>query len=286
MPDIELRPPTPADAPELGRICFDAFKDVSESHGFESDFTSVEMAQNIVAGMVRDETVYGTAALVDGQLAGSNFVFKSDDAAGVGPVSVDPSRQGLGLGRRVMEDVLRYSSDSGFEMVRLVQDGFNMVSMSLYASLGFDTKAPLGLIRLNGDANPDDRIRYLTPGEAGAADDLCRAIYRISRKNELANRTALGMPALGIFRGGTLRGYLSPGLIGHGVAQSEGDMLALIREAGRLSSGGTSVICPLTEGGLFRGALADGHRLVKIMNLMTLGPYEEPDGVWIPSVGF
>jgi predicted N-acetyltransferase YhbS len=285
MPEIALRPPTPADTGELGRICYEAFKDVSEAHGFESDFTSVEMAQGIIGGMVRNETVYGTAALVDGKLAGSNFVFKADDAAGIGPVNVDPARQGLGLGRRVMEDVLRYCEDSGFEMVRLVQDAFNMVSMSLYASLGFDTKAPLGLMRLAEGAPTDDRIRLLPEDEMGAADDLCLAIYRISRRNELANRAAIGMPPLGIYRGGALRGYLCPGMIGHGVAETEEDMLALMRQAGRIA-GPSSVICPLTEGSLFRRALADGHRLVKIMNLMTLGPYEEPQGVWIPSVGF
>ena len=286
MPKIELRRPTPEDAAELGLICFEAFKDVSESHGFKSDFTSIEMAQGIVGGMIRDETVYGTAAIVDGKLAGSNFVFRSDEAAGIGPVSVDPSLQGLGLGRRVMEDVLRYSAESGFEMLRLVQDAFNMVSMSLYASLGFDARAPIGLLQLNPGTTPDDRIRILTPDEAGAADDLCRTIYHISRRNELAHRARTGSPTLGIFRGGSLRGYLCPGLIGHGVAETEDDMLALMREAGRLTPGPTGAICPLTEGNLFRRALADGHRLSKIMNLMTIGPYQEPDGVWIPSVGF
>src|SRR3990172_9500292 len=44
------------------------------------------------------------------------------------------------------------------------------------------------------------------------------------------------------------------------------------------------VLCPLTEGSLYRKLLATGARNIKIMNLMALGPYEPPDGVWLPSI--
>jgi predicted N-acetyltransferase YhbS len=286
MQDITLRPPTPEDVPELGRICFEAFKDVSEKHGFESDFTSLEMTRTIIGSIVRDESQYGVAASVDGQLAASNYIFHSDEAAGVGPVNVDPTRQGIGLGRLIMEDVMAHARESGLEMIRLVQDAFNVVSISLYASFGFDTKAPIGVLALAPGLAPDERIRPLGPDDADAADTLCRSIYGISRRNELAGRSAWGIPTLGIFRGGALRGYLSPAIIGHGVAETEDDMLALMREASRLSPEQPRVVCPLTSGELFRRALADGHQLVKIMNLMAVGPYKEPTGVWMPSVAF
>jgi len=44
------------------------------------------------------------------------------------------------------------------------------------------------------------------------------------------------------------------------------------------------VLCPLTEGDLYRKLLANGCRNIKVMNLMALGPYERPDGAWLPSV--
>ena len=40
------------------------------------------------------------------------------------------------------------------------------------------------------------------------------------------------------------------------------------------------------NGDLYRGALAAGHRNIKVMNLMSLGPYEEPQGTYAPSVMF
>ena len=37
-PTIELRAPTPDDAEELGRICFDAFRSIAERRNFPPDF--------------------------------------------------------------------------------------------------------------------------------------------------------------------------------------------------------------------------------------------------------
>jgi hypothetical protein len=55
-------------------------------------------------------------------------------------------------------------------------------------------------------------------------------------------------------------------------------------EAARLAPFPISQFIPLTSGSLMRKALAQGHRLRKMMNLMALGPYEEPEGVWVPSI--
>jgi hypothetical protein len=64
-------------------------------------------------------------------------------------------------------------------------------------------------------------------------------------------------------------------------------MLALVREAARqMPRDLHRVLCPLTEGSLYRRFLAAGFRNIKVMNLMAIGPYEEPDGVWMPSVRY
>src|SRR3546814_1972458 len=93
MPAVTLGPPTPNDAAELGRICYDAFKDISESHGFENDFPSPEFASMVVGGSIQEEDIYSVCARLDGELAGSNFLAYRDDVGGVGPVSVDPPKQ-------------------------------------------------------------------------------------------------------------------------------------------------------------------------------------------------
>ena len=42
-------------------------------------------------------------------------------------------------------------------------------------------------------------------------------------------------------------------------------------------------LVPLRSG-VFRRCLEEGLRLVKPMNLMALGEYQEPSGAWFPSV--
>src|SRR3990170_3871758 len=65
---IDLRPARPDDVPALGRICYEAFKDISDRHGFPTDFHSVEFAQQVVGMLVAQEDVYSIRAFEDGQL--------------------------------------------------------------------------------------------------------------------------------------------------------------------------------------------------------------------------
>jgi hypothetical protein len=69
----------------------------------------------------------------------------------------------------------------------------------------------------------------------------------------------------------------------HGVAQSEEDMKALLLGAAAAVEDPIAFLVPLRSG-LFRWTLAEGLRLVKPMNLMALGEYQEPRGSWFPSV--
>lgn len=288
MTQITLERPTPTDAAELGRICYDAFKDIHERHGFLPDFPNVEFAQAIIAGNIASEGTFGVAAYLDGTPAGSNFLHLWDEVGGIGPITVDPGKQGHGLGRMLMTSALEHAAEARIEGVRLVQDAFNTTSMSLYASVGFDTKAPLAALNLKPAAKPDPRVRELSESDLEAADRLCQGIYKVSRRNELAGGRAgrMGIKPLVIERDGRIRGYLVPAFVGHGVAENEEDMLALLGEAARISRFPVVQLCPLTSGSLFRKALAAGHTLRKMLNLMALGPYQEPDGVWTPSILF
>lgn len=85
--------------------------------------------------------------------------------------------------------------------------------------------------------------------------------------------------------GGHIRGYLSPGMIGHGVAETEADALALIGQLSRHASPGRDLFfLPLRQTSLYRAAMHAACRLIKVMNLLTRGPYEEPKSIWMPSI--
>ena len=53
---LELTPARPEHISELGRICYEAFKDISDKHHFPSDFPSVAMGRMISACSPRART--------------------------------------------------------------------------------------------------------------------------------------------------------------------------------------------------------------------------------------
>ena len=69
----------------------------------------------------------------------------------------------------------------------------------------------------------------------------------------------------------------------HGVAEDEEDMQALLLGAAAAVDEPIAFLVPLRSE-LFRWSLGAGLRLVKPMNLMALGEYQEPRGSWFPSV--
>lgn len=279
----ELRRPKPEDVPELGRICYDAFRDIAESHGFPKDFASPEFAAGIVGLLLSQERVYTSAAYDGERPRGSNFINMWGDVAGIGPISVDLDAQGEGIGKRLMQDVIAHARGQGYEMIRLVQDSFNMRSLALYASLGFETKEPLALMAL-APGPVDATFRPATAADVDAMDELCRGMYHVSRHGEIAFALQLGFPAF-MLDSGHIRGYLVAGVLGHGVAETEDGMLALLAGAATTAPG-TQNLVPIRNGSLYRRALAAGHTNVKVMNLMALGPYETPLDAWTPSVMF
>jgi hypothetical protein len=74
-------------------------------------------------------------------------------------------------------------------------------------------------------------------------------------------------------------------MLGHGVAETEEDALALIGQLSRHAPPNADLFfLPLRQTLFYRAALRTGCRLVKAMNLMTRGPYEDPKRVWMPSI--
>lgn len=285
MDKIEFISPEPRHAPELGRICFDAFCGIHDRHGFPRDFPDVDTAVKVVGLLSELPTVFGVAARLEAQLAGSNFILLSDSVGGIGPITVGPEFQGRGLGRRLMQAVLDHAEERGVERVRLLQDSFNTASLSLYASLGFDVREPIGVLRTPAAAAPDPTVRLADAADLPALAELSERLYAVNRRGEMSTWLSHGMPILLREMGGHIRSYLSPGMLGHGVAETEEDALALIGQLSRHAPPNADLFfLPLRQTSLYRAALRAGCRLVKVMNLMTRGPYENPKRVWMPSI--
>ncbi len=89
--------------------------------------------------------------------------------------------------------------------------------------------------------------------------------------------------ALVVERNDRITGYSTAvGYSGHSVAEANDDLKALI--AGAPAYVGPGFLVPARNSELLRWCLENGLRIVKPLTLMSLGLYNEPDGVFLPSV--
>lgn len=286
---MEVREARPEDAEDCGRVVYEAFKGIADRRGFPPDFPAVEAATEFMTAWTAHPAIYGVVAELDGSVVACNFLDQRDPIYGVGPMTVSPAAQGQGLGRRLMSDVLERGTDG--VGIRLLQAPHNPVSMSLYASLGFEVKEPVvrisGVVRSTPDAGIEVRALELED-DLDACAELCRRVHGFERSNELLD--AAGVPMLQpkvAVRDGRITGYAT-GVhfwpLGHGVAETDEDLRALILGAAAGSDAPVDLLLPVRQAGLFRWALDEGMRVVNPMTLMTRGEYREPQGSWFPSV--
>ena len=283
---VHVRAATPSDAEMCGRIMFEAFQDVAGRHGFSPDFPAVEVGTQLAQSFIAHPDIFGVVAEANGRVVGSNFLMERDPIRGVGPITVEPHAQGVGIGRRLMEAVLERGS--GAAGIRLLQDAFNMRSLSLYASLGFEVREPVLVMSGRPVSKPPEgtTVRTMTEQDLDACDALSTRIHGFPRSGELADAVRFLAPVVGEIDG-RVTGYLTAPtfwIANHGVAETEDHMKALILGAGAAHEQPLSFLLPLQQANLFRWCLDQGLKAMKPMTLMTMGEYRAPNGSYLPSV--
>jgi len=280
---LTLRLATPTDAPELGRICHDAFGAIADQHNFPRDFPSVEAAQSLLGYLTGHPGIYGVVAESDGRIVGSNFMDERSIIAGIGPITVDPVGQNRGVGRALMGAMLDRVSSQKFPGVRLVQAGYHVRSLSLYASLGFVVREPLALMHGEplGLTIPGRTVRPATDDDLESCNQVCRRVHGHDRGGEVHEAIHNGTATV-VELAGRITGYAtSVAFFGHAVGETDGDLKALIGAAPVLERPGLLVPA---RSPLFRWGLEQRLRVVQLMTLMTVGLYNEPAGAYLPSI--
>ncbi len=282
--NIKLRAGQPEDAAKTGEICYEAFRTISESHNFPKDLPSVEIAAGLSGMLLSRPDVYSVIAEIDGEIVGSNFLWKDVDVAGVGPITVDPQVQNSTVGRMLMDDVVSHAEENGNRSVRLVQAAYHNRSLALYTKLGFDTVEPLSTIQgapLNLKIEGCD-VRPMTENDIEAADEICFQVHGIRRTGELRGVVAQNSGAV-VERAGKITGYTTTlGFFGHTLGETNDDIKALIAAAPEFP--GVGFLLPTRNNELMRFCLANGLKIVQPMTLMSRGFYQEPRGAFIPSI--
>ncbi|GJL77831.1 MAG: N-acetyltransferase [Nitrospinaceae bacterium] len=286
---IEIRQATPADAETCGRIIYESFKGVSDRHGFPCDFPSVKTATQITSMFIMNGSVFSLVAEMDGSVVGCNFLHEGHPIRSVGPLAVDPDLQNRGIGRLLMGKTMDRAKNS--MGIRLIQETSNTEAISLYTSLGFDVKDSLLLIE-GKPKNPvftqGFNVKPLTIREVKRCAKICAEVFGFERTQEIETAVKYFSP-FGVIRGNDLTAYASSmtsRMTNHCVAKTDEDMKALILGIGKLTSESFSFLLPVRHSDLFRWCLKEGFRVLKPLTIMSLGHYDEPQGVYFPSAVF
>jgi predicted N-acetyltransferase YhbS len=281
---VTLRPGKPEDAKACGAICYDAFATIARAHNFPPDFPSPDVAQGLLSRMLAHPRFHSVVAEENGKIVGSNFLDLRDAVAGVGPITVAPNAQNASIGRRLMEEVIAHAQQKKARGVRLVQAAFHSRSLSLYAKLGFDVREPLACLQGNPPKTVPAgfMVRSAVEADLEACNRLCQRVHEIDRSGELKDAIAQGT-AMVVERNGRVTGYTTIiGFFGHAVGEENKDLEALISAAAAIA--GPGLLLPTRNTDLFRRCLALGLRVVQPLTLMSMGPYQEPRGAFLPSI--
>ena len=280
----EIRQVTKADAPECGRIIYEAFAAIAGRHNFPPDFPSVDVATGVASMLIEHPGFHGVVAEEDGRILGSNFVDLRSVIAGIGPITVDPSTQNRGAGRLLMQAVMEQAARRNHAGIRLVQAAYHNRSLCLYTRLGFTTREPLSLMQGKplGLSFPGYEVRPATMADISACTALHERVHGFDRGGELADAVRDNKASV-VEQLGRLTGYATEiGFFAHAVAETNNDLKALIGAAPGFS--GPGFLVPTRNYDLFRWCLDNGLRLSMQMTLMSTGLYNEPVGAYLPSI--
>lgn len=283
---VRIREAVDADWEAAGRICYDAFATLADEHGFPHDFPTVAAAAEPIRWLINHPRVYSVVAEKDGRVVGSNFLDERGTISAIGPISVDPASQDRHVGRLLMDAVLARARERQAPGVRLLQIAYHNRSLSLYAKLGMQVRgafaamhgAPIGE-RLAGYA-----VRPATLCDEAAMNALCMRVHGHTRAGEVREAIDAGSARV-VEHLGRISGYTTRiNYFAHSVAETNDDLRALICAAEDFGTPGFLV--PLENADLFRWCLDRGLRVFFVTNMMTIGLYQEPEGAYLPSVGY
>ncbi len=286
MANLALRPGTPKDADEVGRILYEAFFAIASKHNFPPDIPSLEFGRHLGEMLLSWPGLYSVVAEMDGRIVGSNFMTERDPVSGIGPITVDPNVQNSAIGKQLMLDVMNRARSRGVSSIRLVQSAYHTRSMCLYAKLGFDVREPLACLQ-GGPLNfsiPGYDVRIATAADLESCCHLCFFAHGFTRRTEIESAIAQGHLAVAAFAGRVVAYTTALGFFGHSVAESNDGLKALIGAASEYP--GPGFLLPTRNAELFRWCLAQGLRMIQPLTLMSLGQYTEPASPFLPSILF
>ena len=223
--DLKLRPGTPEDAQTWGAS---ATRPSAPCQGaqFPQDSPS-RRAVGVLSMLLGHPGLYSVVAEVNGKVVGSNFLDERSTISGVGPVTVDPAVQNHGVGRVLMQDVMRRAAERGAPGIRLLQAATTIARCPCMPSSASRSATCSPHARRPAEGrDPGYQARRATSRYRGCTA-VCRRVHGHDRAGEVRDALAQGT-ALVVEHDGRISGYATDlALFGHAVGESNEDLKAL-----------------------------------------------------------
>jgi predicted N-acetyltransferase YhbS len=285
-----IRPIEQNDAEICGRIGYEAHKTISSAHGYHSEQPSEEFGIGLIKRLLDNPNSWGVLAERQGKTLGSIFLhkFPPSPVVVIGPLTVHPSSEGA-VGKKLMYAALDYARKQNHNQIRLVQSPSHIRSFVLYTKTGFYLREPLFLMEgqpLNIGINKSSvTVRPVhNDSDIFECNRLCKLAYGFSREMELRQAKYQGVATM-IERDGVITGYAAGiGIFGHAVAKSNEDLKSLIANASAIL--GPGFFAPARNHEIINWLLEKGFQIGWPANLMTIGPYQEPQIPFLPSLAY
>ena len=288
--NLKIRSIERNDVESCGKIGYEAHKTVSSAHGYPSEQPSEEFGIGLIRRLLGNPNSRGVLAERQGKILGSIFLhkFPPSPVAVIGPLTVHPSAEG-GVGRMLMDAALTQARKQNNDQVRLVQSPSHIRSFVLYTKSGFTLREPLFLMEgqpiKGGNTTSSAKVHLVSDdNDISVCNKLCKSVYGFSREMELRQAKDQGVATM-IEQGGVITGYAAGiGIFGHAVAKSNEELKALIANASAIL--GPGFFAPARNYELINWLLENGFQIGWPANLMTIGPYQEPQTPFLPSLAY
>lgn len=283
--EIRIRSMVRADIPEVGRIGVEAFNDLMARHNRPPLYPDPQVGPLAATAYLTTDPDCSLVAAEGDRVVGSIFYRRRGEAVSVGPATVAPADQGRGIGRSLLEEVLRREPNA--RSMRIMQDSLNLSAFELLVRIGYSLGEEIAMLTLPAG------FRENHDGEGGvrtaSADDMTeilamdRKLFGSDRKKDFEFLRRFGK-VLVLHSGRTLRGYLAqmptPGrtMLGPAGAEDEEALLRLIQHTVGETLGELSLLLPARSRTLVKPLLDSGFRLVGLANLMFRGEWQRPSG--------
>src|ERR687886_605455 len=186
------------DAEICGKIGYEAHKAISSAHGYPCEQPSEEFGIGLIKMLLNNPNSWGVLAERQDRILGSIFLhrFPPSPVAVIGPLTVHPSAEGVGIGRNLMDAALSQAHIQNYDQIRLVQSPSHIRSFVLYTKCGFILREPLFLMQgqplkgRNIDTRNADVRLVRDDNDISMCNELWKSSYGFSREIQLREAKA------------------------------------------------------------------------------------------------